>query len=110
MRNRRFTRLTDSFNKRIEYHKAALGLTFFYYNFCRKHSTLKGKTPAMAAGIATTVWSARGMFFAAGPGGGDLPPRGKGESTPPHIPSRNCPAPSRSKHPPPPLASLVPPK
>lgn len=65
MLNRRFTRLTNSFSKRIEYHRAALALTFFYYNFCRKHSSLKGKTPAMAAGIATTVWSVRDMLFAA---------------------------------------------
>jgi IS1 family transposase len=65
MLNRRYTRLTNSYSKRIEYHKAAVALTFFYYNFCRKHSTLKGKTPAMAAGIATTVWSVRDMLFAA---------------------------------------------
>jgi IS1 family transposase len=65
MLNRRYTRLTNSFSKRIEYHRAALALTFFYYNFCRKHSTLKGKTPAMAAGITTTVWSVRDMLFAA---------------------------------------------
>jgi IS1 family transposase len=65
MLNRRFTRLTNSYSKRIEYHRAALGLTFFYYNFCRKHSSLKGKTPAMAAGIATTVWNVRDMLFAA---------------------------------------------
>jgi hypothetical protein len=65
MLNRRFTRLTNSFSRRIEYHRAALALTFFYYNFCRKHSSLKGKTPAMAAGITTTVWSVRDMLFAA---------------------------------------------
>jgi transposase InsO family protein len=55
MLNRRFTRLTNSYSKRIEYHKAVSALTFFYYNFCRKHSTLKGKIPAMAAEIATTL-------------------------------------------------------
>ncbi|MEK6371900.1 MAG: IS1 family transposase [Acidobacteriota bacterium] len=65
MLNRRFTRLTNSYSKRIEYHRAAVALTFFYYNFCRKHSSLKGKTPAMAAGIATTVWNVRDMLFAA---------------------------------------------
>ena len=65
MQNRRFTRLTNSFSKRIEYHRAALALTFFYYNFCMKHSSLRGKTPAMAAGITTTIWTARDMLFAA---------------------------------------------
>ncbi len=63
MLNRRYTRLTNSYSKRIEYHRAAL--TFFYYNFSRKHSTLRGKTPAMAAGITTTVWGVRDMLFAA---------------------------------------------
>ncbi len=61
MLNRRFTRLTNSFSKRIEFHRASVALTFFYYNFCRKHSSLKGKTPAMAAGITTTAWSVRDM-------------------------------------------------
>lgn len=65
MLNRRFTRLTNSYSKRLEYHRAALALTFFYYNFCRKHSSLKGKTPAMTAGIASAVWSVRDMLFAA---------------------------------------------
>ena len=65
MQNRRFTRLTNSYSKRIEYHRAAIALTFFYYNFCRKHSSLKGKTPAQAAGITTTVWNVRDMLFAA---------------------------------------------
>lgn len=65
MMSRRYTRLTNSYSKRIEYHRAALALTFFAYNFTRKHSSLKGKTPAMAAGITTTVWSVRDMLFAA---------------------------------------------
>jgi hypothetical protein len=30
---------------------------FAWYNFCRKHITLKGATPAMAAGIADHVWT-----------------------------------------------------
>jgi hypothetical protein len=37
--------------------KAALGLHFCFYNFCRKHSSLKGRTPAMEAGIADRVWT-----------------------------------------------------
>jgi hypothetical protein len=28
-----------------------------HYNFCRKHQSLKGQTPAMAAGIADHVWT-----------------------------------------------------
>jgi hypothetical protein len=26
-------------------------MTMVYYNFCRKHASLKGQTPAMAAGL-----------------------------------------------------------
>ena len=35
-----------------------LALTMTYYNFCRKHRSLKGKTPAMAAGLTSYVWTA----------------------------------------------------
>ena len=28
-----------------------------FYNFCRKHETLKGRTPAMAAGLAEKAFS-----------------------------------------------------
>ncbi len=55
MQLRRFTRLTNAFSKKLENLKAALCLHFAWYNFCRVHSTLR-VTPAMAAGIAETVW------------------------------------------------------
>lgn len=53
---RRFTRLTNAFSKKIENHAAAVSLHMMYYNFARKHQTL-GTTPAMAAGVATHVWT-----------------------------------------------------
>jgi IS1 family transposase len=53
---RRFTRLTNVFSKKVDNHAAALALYFMYYNFGRKHMTLK-QTPAMAAGIADHIWS-----------------------------------------------------
>ena len=53
---RRFTRLTNGFSKKIENHAAAIALHFMWYNFGRKHQTLK-TTPVMAAGIADHVWS-----------------------------------------------------
>jgi len=53
---KRMTRLTYSFSKKWENHKAALALHFAFYNFCRIHSSLR-VTPAMEAGITDRVWS-----------------------------------------------------
>jgi transposase-like protein/IS1 family transposase len=33
-----------------------------YYNLCRKHSTLKGKTPAQAAGLSDHCWTLRELL------------------------------------------------
>lgn len=49
---RRFVRLTNAFSKKMENHRHAVALNFFYYNFCRVHMTLK-TTPAIAAGMRT---------------------------------------------------------
>jgi len=63
---RRFTRLTNGFSKKVENLAHSVSIHFAYYNFCRFHESLmikdeNGKsikrTPAMAAGIATHVWS-----------------------------------------------------
>jgi len=40
MHNRRFTRLTNAFSKRIDHHVAAISLHFMYTNFVRIHQTL----------------------------------------------------------------------
>lgn len=53
---RRWTRLTNAFSKKLENHVAAFGLFSMHYNFCRIHKTLR-VTPAMAAGVSSTVWS-----------------------------------------------------
>lgn len=55
MGNRRFTRLTNAFSKKVENHEAMLALFFCFYNFCRIHQSLR-VTPAMASGIAGRVW------------------------------------------------------
>ena len=57
MQMRRFTRLTNAFSKKVQYLEFAVALYFMYYNFCRKHQTLKSQTPAMAAGVADHVWT-----------------------------------------------------
>ena len=56
MGNRRFTRLTNAFSKKLENHCHMLAVSFMHYNFCRKHTTLK-TTPACAAGIAARQWT-----------------------------------------------------
>jgi IS1 family transposase len=56
MTNRRFTRLTNAFSKKIENHRHSLAIHFLHYNFCRIHQTLR-VTPAMEAGISKHVWS-----------------------------------------------------
>jgi IS1 family transposase len=56
MQNRRFTRLTNAFSKKLDNHIHALALYFLFYNFVRVHKTLR-MSPAMAAGITDTLWS-----------------------------------------------------
>jgi hypothetical protein len=50
MGNRRFTRLTNAFSKKLENHVHSLSLYFVYYNFCKIHKSLS-VTPAMQAGL-----------------------------------------------------------
>ena len=53
---RRLTRLTLAFSKKRENFEAAVALHFAYYNFVKRHNTLRC-TPAMAAGITGNFWS-----------------------------------------------------
>ena len=53
---RRLTRLTLAFSKKRENFEAAVGLHFAYYNFVKRHNTLRC-TPAMAAGVTGSMWS-----------------------------------------------------
>lgn len=53
---RRFTRLTNAFSKKALDHQRALALHFMYYNFVRKHSSIK-TTPAIAAGLTDCIWT-----------------------------------------------------
>lgn len=56
MEQRRFTRLTNAFSKKLENLKAAVQLWVAAFNFTRIHRTLS-VTPAMEAGVVGTVWS-----------------------------------------------------
>lgn len=53
---RRLTRLTYAFSKKFENFEAAVALHFAYYNFVKRHITLRA-TPAMAAGIEKSFWT-----------------------------------------------------
>lgn len=53
---RRLTRLTYAFSKKLENFEAAVALHFAYYNFVKRHITLRA-TPAMAAGIEKDFWT-----------------------------------------------------
>jgi IS1 family transposase len=56
MQQRRFTRLTNAFSKKLENHALSVALHYMHYNFCRIHKTLR-ITPAMAAGVTDHVWN-----------------------------------------------------
>jgi hypothetical protein len=53
---RRLTRLTLAFSKKLENFEAAVALYFAYYNFVKRHNSLRC-TPAMAAGVEQDFWS-----------------------------------------------------
>ena len=56
MGNRRFTRLTNGFSKKVANHEYALAIYYMYYNFGRIHKSLR-VTPAMEAKVSDHVWS-----------------------------------------------------
>jgi IS1 family transposase len=53
---RRLTRRTYAFSKKLENFEAAVGLHFAYYNFVKRHNTIRC-TPAMAAGVERSQWT-----------------------------------------------------
>ena len=61
---RRLTRLTYAFSKKRENFEAAVALHFAYYNFVKRHITLRA-TPAMAAGIERDFWTVGELIEAA---------------------------------------------
>jgi IS1 family transposase/lambda repressor-like predicted transcriptional regulator len=56
MRNRRFTRLTNAFSKKLENLEHSVALHFFVYNFITRHQTLR-MPPALKAKVTDHVWS-----------------------------------------------------
>jgi IS1 family transposase len=68
MHMRRFTRLTNAFSKKVEYHLYAVALHAMFYNYVRPHQTLTKRrggmptTPAMAAGLAARPWTVHDLL------------------------------------------------
>ena len=61
---RRFVRRTINFSKKLDNHRHAVALFVAYYNFCKKHKSLDGKTPAMAARLTDHVWTVEELLSA----------------------------------------------
>jgi IS1 family transposase len=57
MQMRRFTRLTNAFSKKFENHMHMVALYTVWYNYVKQHKSLKGLSPAMAAGLSETLWN-----------------------------------------------------
>ncbi|MGD1105952.1 MAG: hypothetical protein ABR865_02845 [Terracidiphilus sp.] len=62
---RRMTRLTNAFSKKWENLEAAYALWFAYYNFCRRHQTLR-VTPAMEQGLTDHQWTVGELIVGGG--------------------------------------------
>jgi hypothetical protein len=75
MSMRRFTRLTNAFSKKVENHCHALALYFVFYNFVRRHQTLR-VSPAMAAGLSDRLWSMEDIVALMGAAEGEPKKRG----------------------------------
>ena len=64
MQQKRFSRLSNAFSKKLENHEAAVALYAAHYNFCRVHETLR-VTPAMQLGLTDHIWSIGELMDAA---------------------------------------------
>ena len=64
MHVRRYTRLTNAHSKTFRHHAAMTALFVTFYNFVRKHETLRGRTPAMASDLTDHAWTLEEMLGA----------------------------------------------
>ena len=72
LNNRRLTRKTLGFSKKLPMHKAQIWLCRGYYHYVRPHSSLKlrpddgthwiQRTPAMAAGVTKHIWTMKELL------------------------------------------------
>jgi IS1 family transposase len=61
---RRFTRLSLGYSKKLENHCAAVSLYVAHYNLCRVHATIR-MTPALALGTSDHIWTVAELVEAA---------------------------------------------
>jgi len=73
MQMRRMTRLTNAFSKKWENLWAAYCVHFAWYNFIRRHQTLR-MTPAVAAGITDHMRTVRELLEGCATRSGQLVP------------------------------------
>ena len=64
MQQRRFTRLTSGFSKKLANHEAAVSLYVAHYNLCRVHEAIR-MTPAMTLGVTDHIWTIAELIEAA---------------------------------------------
>lgn len=64
MQVKRFARLTNAHSKSLKHHAAMQAIWFAFYNFCRKHDTIK-TSPAVASGLTDHVWTIGELLEAA---------------------------------------------
>lgn len=63
MTNRRYTRLTNAFRKKLRIMQHQLRLDIFAYNFIKIHRALR-VSPAMAAGVTDRLWDVADLVAA----------------------------------------------
>lgn len=85
MHMRRFTRLTNAFSKKFENHMHMVALYTVWYNYVKQHKSLKGLSPAMAAGLSDTLWSMTNLAEMVDAGQPKPGPRGPYKKQPAEI-------------------------
>lgn len=76
MQQRRFTRLTNGFSRKLENHMAAVALYVAHYNLCRVHEALR-ITPAMHLRVTDHIWTISELVEAALDGTIEVRPQGR---------------------------------
>jgi len=61
MHLRRYARRTNAHSRKLSNHKACVALWVAWYNFVRVNTAIR-MTPAMASGLATSIWTMRDLL------------------------------------------------